>query len=1565
MSSREELVTDSEGEDDVVLELSQGRLREALRVRREYATGTLLRTGSIDLELFTEMERMILDGDEIYGTCLTPSRPLADLEIAESTPITDAQEIAEPALSSHEEELDLMPTVDTHVLRLQTPAADPNDSRDPIPNVVDRDVADATSIVEESWVPDAEAQNIIETTTTTDFQDVVTHITPTVDAQEVADLNKEAMYYGRGARRRNRSFYQQHIYTIDSVGYILRLDLEQATDLVKKNPELIEKFHNGTLRRFLTKDKDSATKSTKSTTKKRTTAKITEESNESQQYDMDINQLREQEEEDLYTENNSTDESSEDDSDHEEALTVTFRGKTYNSMEELSRVSKLPMSYFSRENSKGSKQRVVKRKRAEEYRVGVAKKKKTRTFGEGSDDLNSFEAIFTTGEDSQENDFNTTEPHHELEIILEQESDDDIQNERETSMFDEDAPTFYRSRTIHDEIYMDGVEVVEERGFAADPMLASAGPRSHKMRKINASNSAKTKKFKRRSIGSNTLSIGRVSRPPLSSNSEEPKKRSNKASKPRQSTLFDTHKPNIASACEKFTIASMFGDNIDDKKEMRVTQLDGKDRKRSKKKTKNYFSVQPHLNSVLARQAYRSTVVYETLGDEYAVLSKKSVAQGPTIIEIDDYNDQVDRPSTFDIQFGFKSHFMNSDTYKILFEGSKYTDNHEFQVSFGKKTLTFSKLVPNVEKSFRELFEVLSDTSTLRSTNPRTFMENCHRVIAFCYDLDVNPAKSLVTMVDNFRFKMESFIRTKGSMRDIEFYCLSLCYMMYYCSHKVFERNYLIIFDFKSKAHGIVSLFMQFVSYIDGRVLNSRLNDQSLLSEAVSLLFLDYKDITWKAIEEAEWIDLVFLKNLCARYEPGVSLWGIVIRVIQGYLKSGNLDSVRYSLMVIQDFISLGWKIDENVLLVIYECIKQNKFKNFPGDPSNPVIMSKYGISKDTVVNMYLNFLADYGKSFEKFPGRFLERIVPVSKVSSPDSIVLCNRMNILICLSIVSKRNFDMRFFELASSRDFMSKFAVQKILQALELLVIVNNNNKLVTNFMLMEQIIESFVEDEGFIKLWGNFINKIGFHELLPKTQKNFLSVLAKFLGSKTFFSANYEIVKTFISEANDQPTLQYLMETFEGLNPVLFPVLWLSLSGKLTTSGLKNWSNLIHFNNFDDEPQIYSFILNHSGVSTYSAERETFVISFIKNLTKPNYSPSMNSFIKEFAKVDKKLLSCQNLLIQTNRLQITINFIFHLLRNEAPGSRSRFLSVLINSMKYNYDQCPSESKAQYASFVKKATEFINLYGSDYASTIRAFEILCSEFKVTKRASQSESINVLNLNGNINESLKFLEEKLISCIKLTQDFSKVISPIVLGHSQKSLIISESIVDSKLFVLCCSISSHIECLKLTPSCWIFLSELTKALMDIVEADNNIHGVDFFCLLKTVQLFPFILGHRNSRFEPFEILTLRNIYRVLITLFFRLDGSNDLDCFLKLVTIFTSQDTIYEIVATAYFPQYLIKTPEFIKDMVIRSNITGNDKQISIGKLRDELDDIFNKFVSCVDGASMGDDEYGLIIDN
>jgi hypothetical protein len=1562
MASREELVTDSEGDDDVVLELSQGRLREALRVRREHASGTLLRTGSIDLELFTEMERMLQDGEEIYGTCVTSPRPLADLEIAAPTPITDAQEIAEPALSSHEEELDLIPTVDTHGLRLRTLTDDPNDSRDPIPNVIDRDVTYATSIAEAGWVPDAEAQNIVETTATTDVQNL-THIAPTVEAQEVAELNKEAMYYGRGARRRNRSFYQQHIYTIDSVGYILRLDIEQATDLVKKNPELIEKFHNGTLRRFLTKDKNPMTKSTKSTTKKRTTAKITEESNESQQYDMDIIQLREQEEEeeDLYTENNSTDESSEDESDHEECLSVTFRGKTYNSMEELSRVSKLPMSYFSKENSKGSKQHVVKRKRAEEYRVGVAKKKKTRTFGEGSDDLNSFETVFTTGEDSQENDFNKTEPHQELEMIHEQESDDDIQNEPEPSMFDEDAPTFYRSRTIRDEISMDGLEVVEERGFVADPMLASARPRSHKVRKINSSNPAKTRKFKRRRTGSNTLSIGRVSHPPLSSNSEEPKKRSNKASKPRQSTLFDTHKPIVVSACEKFTITNMFGDDIDNKKETRVTQLDGKGRKRDKKKIKNYFSVQPHLNSVLARQAYSSTVVYETLGDEYAVLSKKSVAQGPTIIEIDDYNGQVDRP-TSDIRFGFKSHFMNSDAYKVLFEDFKDTDNHEFHVSFGKKTLTFSKLVPNVEESFRELFEVLSDTSILRSTNPRIFMENCHRIIAFCYDLDVNPAKSLVTMVDNFRFKMESFIRTKGSMRDIEFYCLSLCYMMYYCSHKVFERNYLIVLDFKSKAHDIVSLFMQFVSYIDGRVLNSRLNDQGLLSEAVSLLFLDYKDITWKVIEEAEWIDLLFLKNLCARYEPRSSLWSIVIRVTQGYLKSGNLDSVRYALMLIQDFTSLGWEIDENVLLVIYECIKKNKFKNFPGDPSNPVIMSKYGISKDTVVNMYLNFLTDYGKSFKKFPGRFLERIVPVSRVSSSDSIVLCNRMNILICLSIVSKRNFDLRFFELASSRDFMSKFAIQKILQALELLVIVNNNNKLITNFMLMEQIIDSFVEDEDFVKLWGNFINKIGFHELLPKTQKNLLSVLAKFLGSKSFFSANYEIVKKFISEVNDQPTLQYLMETFEGLNPVLFPVLWLSLSGKLATSGLKNWSNLIHFNNFDDEPQIYSFILNHSGVSTYSAERETFVISFIKNLTKRNYSPSMNSFIKEFAKVDKKLLSCQNLLIQTNRLQITINFIFNLLRNETPGSRFRFLSVLINSMKYNYDQCPSESKAQYASFVKKVTEFINLYGSDYASTIRVFEILCSEFKVTKRASQGESINVLNLNGNINESLKFLEEKLISCLKLTQDFSKVISPIVLGHSQKSLIISESIVDSKLFVLCCSISSHIDCLKLTPSCWIFLSELTKALMDIVEADNNIHGVDFFCLLKTVQLFPFILGHRNSRFEPFEILTLRNIYRVLITLFFRLDGSNDLDCFLKLATIFTSHDTIYEIVATPYFPQYLIKTPEFIKDMVIRSNITGNDKQISIGKVRDELDNSFNKFISCVDGANMGDDEYGLI---
>lgn len=1447
--------------------------------------------------------------------------------------------------------------------------------------------------------------------------------------------------YTRLSRRRNVSFYQQHIYTIDSVAYILRISLEEATAFVKSKPEIIDYYHNGTLRRFLLHgDKPLKTKQHDDkhpTTKKSKTSEII------QNQDSEVTELQTAvapDEEELYTDfsasasEESSEESSDEASESDEDPSIKFRGRVYKDYEALSRGSKLPRSFFAlnkAENltSRGSQ----KRSKTLEDRVGLAKKKKMRPgpsqaiavrptnfddglftvseesqeFDEASQDIsqalngepnipsrNRTSSLVDFDPEERENYFQERYGNNYLEVeeveapgkstgfrsqflaspLKENFSyvvDDELNIPRPVGnngrmMFEpKEAETtkFYRTTDSQEKkSYNDDYwEVEEDTASGIDTMLSSksrkGNSKSRTKRQLNSSSPTrsrsteeKSRKFRRNPSGT-ARKIQPLSMKQSHTGNNGPKKIYRKSYNSRQIKDFrQRDRDKRQQRQQEIYDFDIYGEPDGEKNDAPKKDKTRNGDKRPKKNSNGLYFLAPSPNSVLPRSALVSTVVYEGLSGEVAVLKRKNAMPRYDFMNKEVLNSQLPQIEETDVSL-FQAHFANSIPYKKLFTNERVELKGEYRIVLGSKMIFFSKLNSSFQDSLKKVFDLLLNPSTIRNMSNENLIDSLIDVIEACSDIEVNQVQSLIIMVDSFRFQVDAEIRRKGQIKDVQFYYLSFCYMLYYCCFKVHESNYLKLFNFREKAEEITTLYFEYVSYIDSSVVNKKLIGGHLLFlESITMLFLTEKDITWLAVDRSDIKDLTFLKQLCILFQPRKALWGKIRRILNFHLCSEQWDQIKSDFNLVSDFVTqLGWKLDEDTLVVMFESLKKNKFQDFPNENNFPVIFSlDRTINRDSL-NIYLNLLLQYGNSTERPSVRLLEKIIPLSKSQTMSVGLFCNRINILLTLSVVFKKNLDFKVMELVSSCEPNSKILVQRSLRAIQVLININNGEKLPTSLTSLRSLIDAIISVDE-IETWKNFVASINFGSLVAKTQKNFLSVIATFKHNKTIINSCSSIIKTFISRASDKNALLFFKERFGDLNSSLFPELWCFISGELVDKKMENWSRLIHFNNFDDETYVFTYILKHSGVKIYQLEKDIFINSLLKNIVKRKYSPSLNSYIKELEKLDPKLSGTKNLWIQTHRLQITIGVVASLLKSDSMNSTARYLSLLASFLKLECDLAINEGALPYLDFAKKVTEFINIYGFQYVSSSNAFDNLCRHFKISRKTTTFEEIKIINFQNNIQESLRFVETKLLDSISNGSEFSKFFIPILLKHTSKKFGSSDQISDSKLYSICCALCIHIDILKFLPSCWIILNEITSCVLEILKIERNLSRIDMFCILKAISLFQFVLSDRNSRYLEYELLTLRNMYKILYLTYFLLSGTNDQAIFIEIAIPFMSRNVLYENYVSQQQPKLLLKTPGFIKDMVIRANLTSNGKEYSIRDLKSSVEAEFNNFFVLID---------------
>ncbi|ODQ59171.1 hypothetical protein WICANDRAFT_79697 [Wickerhamomyces anomalus NRRL Y-366-8] len=1367
------------------------------------------------------------------------------------------------------------------------------------------------------------------------------------NSNDILNASSEDLSYSensrRATRRRNVSFYQQHIYTIDSVSYTLRMPLEDATELVKKRPEIIEMYHRGCLEKYL----KNGFKLPEPPTARKTTTKasvVDEESTVPEDLESD----------EKYSSSSSQDSSSDesDASQQQQETVVKFRGHIYRDLDAVSRASGLPKSFFSMQKVQRMEKSVPRKRNISEYQVGIAKRKKaanrpTQAFGND---------IFTTGVNSQENEISAAETaiDHEIardsegEVVevgsasvknaalnayhdVSSESDEDdvmeiVRRERQLtpdsnlSMF---QPTVEDEHVFHKLKYFDGDSLDGEAEVATselDPMLQPV-QRNHK--KARNTGASKPHNYSTSSVRSRSArsSSARSLAPKRSGT----RKRNHIPSLKRVSKPKPLHHPTSKILSNKVQHLGIQTTNTNYQSIVNLLKED-----RPKKTSQPFFHITPDKENLLPRNAGASTLVYEGLSESFALRGLP--------------NQQIYGEARGEVPKDFEK-FNNKNLDTLNFKGSsifKSLNNEELpniqeaKVTFGKRTFVFSKLFGDSSEKLSEVFQYFVDPSFLKGLSKSDIIESVNQVLCFCLNLDLDEIRSLVGVVDSFKIRIESNIMKKGHVKDIEFYLLSICDLVYDICSKKFNQNHIYGYDFQSKVLATTKLYLEFACHLGGDLFCFKLQETGLFRYSMEIISSNSFSPIVEVLRNLSVPDMKFVEAICLFSAIEQPMWNPVVNVLLLHIKNEDLNGLRSDICYIHKFATrFKWSLTEELLSLVYEALKINRFNNFPSERSFPVIFSEVGINKDTSMNTYLNMLLDYSTKSDKPSSKFLEKIIPVSRGALMDRVTFCNRVNILLCLSVAFKRNFESRINELLAGYQIDQKLDIQIIIKMIESTVKINERNGFVSTFKSLDLVVLKCIEIKELdpIKF---FFNALNFKSFKMKTQKNLIIKLSAFKHDGTFLKICEPLIRDYSTLATEKEGFESLKHSFGDISPALAPALWCCINGKLVSEDLANWSRLMSFSDFDDEPFIYTYILRHSGNKIYQLERETFIISLVKNLVGRRYSSSLNSYIREIEKFDSKLINTKGVLVQSQRFQLTLDLIVNVLDNESDYTIKRLLSSLVKFVGSEVKNSISEGNLHYKEYVKRIVEFLDVGCVGYLSNEQELDGLKRELGIIIGPSQRNA-NARKVNSN---SLVLLEQKLFDTVsnKIPLD-----PQLIRNKLFKDDLFDISI--SSFYDICCFLSIHAELLTRLPVCWILLAKISESLSVLLQQTKSFSQMDIYCLAKTVKLFHYIFKHKNSNYYNYQLLSSINIYRILSALFNILDGTNDYFVLYDLSFVFMSTSLIFDNEIPDTDSPFLVKVPVDISHCIREANLPI-DQNLNSEDLQRKLLHEYEKFM-------------------
>lgn len=1395
-------------------------------------------------------------------------------------------------------------------------------------------------------------------------------------------------------RRRNVSFYQQHIYTIDAVAYALNISLEAATEVVKDNTVLIDKYHTGELQRYLrnqSKTSKKAIEKNEKQYKKKNNKKelASREKAESQNTFEDLDVISNTQEQEIqekirhddssdddfkmnsdhenslpanheYNSDNSSDPSSNDDSEtasegEEEPVTV-FRGRKYKSIEQLAKESKLPKSFFSLQN-KGNRSvvRKTRKRQIQENRVGLARKKKTFS----NTDTSLISDIFTTNDNYQSDDEVTPnndlyDDNTDMEILYERslpkqqksiatlyEGEGLFRND-----FQDDQICFYNvksdieTRDLSDNDETDHTQdndrsmefALEDRSTGVDFLLS--GPRGP----YKKSNQTPAKPSMKRTMERTPRSILKT---PRSMSVIKPRSSSNKStSTPSKSALkipgsvkarkFGRITPlkkqkmstpinkSQAQITDKFPITPILD-------EVKRAEKHANKKMTPKKKPSQFYSIAPNQNHILPRKVNSSTTVVEGLSDKFTIL-KKSHLQ---------FEQESEHLNTKTFQSSNK-YFTGSNLYKVLFNNESHTINCDFKVRYGDRLISFSKMSISKSQPIKEYLDLLLKDDLLRLIKMDDLVKSINDVMGYCHELSVIEMNEVVGIFDNFFLGFQDYLRRKAVISNLEMYIMSICSLFYYISNVVYDRNFVQRRGVINKAHSIFLAFFKLESNTKKGGFRERYTDP-IFSESITVLYSVSSTYFWSLLEKSNIKDLEFFELIYNKYEfKDTERWNIILNIMKHALIDKNVEDTKRYFDCLNRFVRIkNWKPSENVLCIMFEILKLNKFRNFPYEYPRPVIFNGESINNDSCINIYLNHLMIFESQTQGLQGKFLEKIMPISKVSNLDIDTFCNRLNLLLVLSKVFKKGFDTKIDEILRNSDLSSKLFIEHSFRALTTLVHLNEKLERVSKLSSLPHILNYVIRRNEY-EPFKSFMTTLNSEKLNEKTERSLFILISEFKRNGEIINISSKFIKSFISKIIYQDDFSLMKEKYGDLDPVLFEDLWLFISATSVSHNLENWSRLISFNKFENEPYVYSYILRHSEKIIYEIEKNVFISTLIKNIVKQDYMPSFIGYIRTLEKIDPQLLESKGMIISSQKLQITINLLKSILRIEDNSTKISYLSLFISSLSQELND--NGGDIAYEFYSKKVVTFINDFGSDFVNSLVQFDNLIQKFELPSKIDipitieqNDKSLVINSYNLSINRKLEIFEELILNGIQKKKCvFCEVDELIKNFHAKKQINSVDQISDSEFYEICCLISIHIENLNTFSSCWIILNELTQILLFLFDLKLSFKDTDYFCLIRTIALFPILLNNRNTRFFETEYLCLSTIYLIILRLLKLCDGSIEYENIRDITSIFVGEDIFLNNIDVKIWPTFLIKSTR-INELISKFDTKFNENRIEL----------------------------------
>ncbi|CCH40765.1 Methyl methanesulfonate-sensitivity protein 22 [Wickerhamomyces ciferrii] len=1382
--------------------------------------------------------------------------------------------------------------------------------------------------------------------------------------------------YRRSNRRRNISFYQQHIYTIDSVSYTLRISLEDATELVKQRPEIIEMYHIGKLEKYLRNgfklDEPKEPKIPEGA--KKSVSQIPIETSEESDVVLSQNDL---EKDPLSSDSDSSFDSDSEDVNEQNTkeTTFVFRGRQYKDLDAVSRASGLPKSFFSMKSS--THVQPVKRGKNNQVtqRAGVAKKKRSIAPSTGSLDNGN---MFTTDNNLKEttplDSSNFTAHQEEFEVS----SNDEDVDVLEYSKYDREHPNSGTTKlddvdevaARYDGRYLDDYDQTDEdfdeaEQFQVEDDVMFVGqrevqgfPRKDNYDFSNADFSSESDFFMEGKSHNNKNTKQTQGEPGLidvmlskSANSKKTIRSINSQHKSsrnlqgrqhvtsRYSNIGKRQKPKDKTRkLKRVSRIQLLSKNIDRNS---VARSEAAQTLESDKPPKKQRKTNLWVNPVLSNyQNTGSTIVYEGIGAPTDNSTRYVFQPQPGNQEI-----MKTASETVDHLFcGFEWVFKRSSCYKILFDGAGGKLDSTFSITLSGNTITFSNYRTDQIEQLQFFFKILSSLQSIKlSTN---LFEKIDAVVCFCSTLSVNDIRSLVVILDDFVLRIESSIRKKGQVKDSELFLLSSSLLFYHLVAYVYKKNHIQGYDLNSKLLFVMNIYIEVLCYISGSIVSQKIKENGHFSQALIIAIHSSSKNFTSVLENSNLPDLQFLSVICQLYKPSVPLWSPVTKLLKEKL-SNSSGGLRNDIKVIY-FIKLryGWELNEDLLVIIYEILKANKFGNFNDENSYPVIFSEFGINKDTALNIYLNMLIEFSKESSSLSGRFLEKIIPVSKITQMELPTFCNRVNILLCLALIFKKNFESRVDQILLNIEVKDKIILQKMIRALEQMIKINDRNGFPSKLKPLVNIIEKCVNFNEIDQI-KQVLLSLDDENLHAKTKQSIIEAISYFSREDKVITAFSQFIRNYVNHVNDRKDFEFLKSNFSDLNPSKHANLWCLINGKLISNDLENWSRLINFNDFQDEPFIYSYILRHSGLQIYQLEKEKFIIVLAKALTSFKISGSLNSYIRELEKLDPGLVSSKGVLVQSHKLQFAIDLISKIMINETNYLKSRVFSFLLIHLKKEYEI--SKGSIHYKNFLHNIVQHIDKFTDDFPASLIDFWRLKSLLGIKSSPleidAEKQQQRQIDKRPKISISQKLINlEKFVLTSYLDQ---KPLDPkqFFIEKPAQQLLNSNEISSSSFYEICCLISIHGELIQKIPSCWVLLSKLTNLLNDSIKTLKNLSQIDLFCILKTLKIFRFILKFKHSNYIKYRCIMGANIYKILNLILNSLEGTNDMNILYENFFIFLSKDLIYNENRLDNEAGFLIQSPIEISEMILKSKIIQNEMDLNFETEQGEFIKEFEKF--------------------